>query len=132
MNDADNTVSLTGQRGRDAGKTFQIAEVPPVEMTTFILRLLGAVRMDGVDELRSLMNPPDDVDQIDIVLRLLAGCDALAVRQLILDMLTYVQVAPDAQHPGMFRKLRDDDIKELKTLGEIVGAFVRTQVTPGL
>lgn len=131
MSDFDNSVTITGQHGRDAGKNFKIAEVPPVEMTTFILRLLAAVRMEGVDELRALMNPPEGDDQIDIVLRLLAGCDALAVRQLILDMLNYVQVAPDPQHPKMFRKL-NDDIRELKTLGEIIGAFVRTQVTPGL
>jgi hypothetical protein len=131
MSDVDNTVSLTGQHGRDAGKTFKIAEVPPVEMTTFILRLLGAVRMDGVDELRALMEPAEGVDQIDVVMRLLAGCDAMAVRQLLLDMLNYVQVAPDPQHPGMFRKL-NDDIRELKTLGEIVGAFVRTNVMSGL
>lgn len=131
MNDLDNSVTLTAQHGRDAGMTFKIAEVPPVEMTTFILRLLGAVRLDGVDELRALMDPTEGVDQIDVVLRLLAGCDAMAVRQLLLDMLNYVQVAPDPKHPGVFRKL-NDDIRELKTLGEIVGAFVRTNVMSGL
>ena len=129
--DLDNSVTLTAQHGRDAGMTFKIAEVPPVEMTTFILRLLGAVRLDGVDELRALMDPTEGVDQIDVVLRLLAGCDAMAVRQLLLDMLNYVQVAPDPKHPGVFRKL-NDDIRELKTLGEIVGAFVRTNVMSGL
>jgi hypothetical protein len=131
MNDLDNSVTLTAHHGRDAGMTFKIAEVPPVEMTTFILRLLGAVRLDGVDELRALMDPAEGVDQIDVVLRLLAGCDAMAVRQLLLDMLNYVQVAPDPKHPGVFRKL-NDDIRELKTLGEIVGAFVRTNVMSGL
>lgn len=131
MNDLDKSVTLTAQHGRDAGMTFKIAEVPPVEMTTFILRLLGAVRLDGVDELRALMDPTEGVDQIDVVLRLLAGCDAMAVRQLLLDMLNYVQVAPDPKHPGVFRKL-NDDIRELKTLGEIVGAFVRTNVMSGL
>lgn len=130
--DFDNSVTLAGQHGRDAGKNFKINEVPPVEMTTFILRLLGAIRLDGVDELRALMNPTGGVDELDTVLRLLAGCDALATRQLILDALKYVTVAPDPQHPGMFRALRDDDIKELKTLGQIIGAFVRTNVTPGL
>jgi len=131
VNDLDKSVTLTAQHGRDAGMTFKIAEVPPVEMTTFILRLLGAVRLDGVDELRALMDPTEGVDQIDVVLRLLAGCDAMAVRQLLLDMLNYVQVAPDPKHPGVFRKL-NDDIRELKTLGEIVGAFVRTNVMSGL
>lgn len=128
----DNATTITGQAGRDAGKTFKIGEVPPVEMTTFILRLLGAIRLDGVDELRALMNPAEGSNEIDTVLRLLAGCDAMATRQLIIDALGYVTIAPDPQHPGMFRALRDDDIKELKTLGEVIGAFVRTNITSGL
>lgn len=132
MTDFDNSVTLAGQHGRDAGKTFKLAEVPPVEMATFILRLLGAIRLAGVGELRALMDPPEDADQLDLVLRLLAGSDAMATRQLIIDALAYVEVAPDPQHPGMFRKLRDDDIKELKTLGQIIGAFIRTNVTPDL
>lgn len=132
MNDYDSTVTLAGQHGRDNGKNFQIREVPPVEMATFILRLLGAIRLEGVDELRALMTPTEGVDEIDTVLRLLAGCDATATRALILDVLKYVMVAPDPQHPGMFRALRDDDIKELRTLGDIIGAFVRTHVMPGL
>ncbi len=130
--DLDNSVTITGQYGRDAGKTYKISEVPPVEMTTFILRLLGAIRLDGVEELRALINPAEGADEIDTVLRLLAGCDAMATRQLILDALQYVEVAVDPQHPGMFRQLRDDGIKELKTLGQVIGAFVRTNVTPGL
>lgn len=125
-------MTLPGEYGRDAGKTFQIREVPPVEMATFILRLLGAIRLSGVDELRALMNPTEGVDEIDTVLRLLAGCDAMATRQLILDALTFVDVAPDPQHPGMFRTLRDDDIKELRTLGQVIAGFVRANVMSGL
>lgn len=132
MNGYDSTITLAGEHGRDNGKNFQIREVPPVEMATFILRLLGAIRLEGVDDLRALMTPAEDVDEIDTVLRLLAGCDATATRALILDVLKYVMVAPDPQHPGMFRALRDDDIKELRTLGDIIGAFVRTHVIPGL
>lgn len=156
MNDYDSSTTLAGQHGRDNGKNFQIREVPPVEMATFILRLLGAIRLEGVDELRALMHSgkarkaaqetgddaagvadgevenEDNEDDIDTVLRLLAGCDAIATRSLILDVLKYVMVAPDPQHPGMFRALRDDDIKELRTLGDIIGAFVRTHVMPGL
>lgn len=136
MNDeldtADRTVDLQAEFGRDAGKTFRIGEVPPLDMATFILRLLSAIRLAGVDELRSLMNPGPDTDEIDTVLRLLAGCDPEAVKALANDALKYVQVAPDPRHPGMFRALRPDDIKELKTLGAVLGAFARNNVTPSL
>jgi hypothetical protein len=132
MSDLDTSVTFTAEHGRDNGKSFKILEVPPVDMATFILRLLGAIRLGGVDELRNLMQPEEGNDEIDSVLRLLAGSDAQAVRGLITDALRYVQVAPDPQHPGMFRALRDDDIKELKTLGQVLAAFARTNVTPGL
>jgi hypothetical protein len=123
---------VQGQYGRDADKRFRIHEVAPLDMATFVLRLLAAIRLGGVDELRTLMNPTPDADEIDTVLRLLAGCDPEAVRALASDALKYVQIAPDPQHPGMFRALRDDDIKELKTLGAVLGAFARTNVTPSL
>lgn len=130
--DSDISVILTDSVGRDSGKAFRIGEAPPLDMATFILRLLSAIRLDGVSELRALMNPAPGADEIDTVLRLLAGCDPEAVKSLASDALTYVQVAPDPQHPGMFRALRADDIKELKTLGAVLGAFARVNVTPSL
>lgn len=132
LNESDFATVLTASADRDSGKRFGVLEVPPVEMATFILRLLGAIRLNGVGELQSLMNPPEDTDEVDTVLRVLAGCDALATRALMIDALKYVHIAPDLQHPGMFRPLRDDDIKALKTLGDVLGAFVRANVAPGL
>lgn len=127
MND-DNELTITAKTGRDAGKTFQINEVPPVEMATFMLRLLAAIRLGGVDELLGLFGASDETD-IGAVLRLLAGCDPDAVRSLINDALRYVRVAPDPQHPGMFRALQDNDIRERATLGEVLQAFVKLNVT---
>lgn len=123
---------ISATAGRDSGKTFRIEEVPPVEMATFILRLLSAIRLGGVDELLELMQPSEGADSpaIGTVLRLLAGCDPDAVRALINSALLYVKVAPDVRHPGMFRDLRDDDIREMSTLGDVLNAFVRTNVTP--
>lgn len=122
---------VTGTHGRDDGKQFRIGEVPPVDMATFILRLLAAIRLGGVDELLTLMQPsPEDSADIGTILRLLAGCDPDAVRALITTALSYVQIAPDIRHPGMFRPLRDDDIKEMATLGDVLNAFIRTNVSP--
>lgn len=131
---ASNASTFTSNNGRDAGKTFQIDEVPPLEMAAFILRLLSAIRLSGVDELMSLVaSVRSDEDQtadaaMAGVLRLLAGCDPLAVKSLITDALTFVQIAPDPKHAGMFRALRDDDIKEMATLGEVLAAFARVNV----
>lgn len=132
ITEADFATVLTASTDRDSGKRFGIQEVPPVEMATFILRLLGAIRLNGVGELQTLINPSEGVNEIDAVLRVLAGCDAMATRAIILDALNYVQISPDPQHPGIWRALRDDDIKELRTLGEVLGAFVRANVVTGL
>lgn len=140
MSGQDNSTTITAYTKRDNGKTFKIKEVPPVDMATFILRLLAAIRLGGVDELLAMIRPKAPIDpdartaeggaEIAAVLRLLAGCDPAAVRALITDALGYVEVAPDPKHPGMFRALRDDDIKEMATLGEVLNAFVRTNVMP--
>lgn len=130
MNDdtAPYTATITARTGRDAGKTFQVSEVPPVEMATFMLRLLAAIRLSGVEELLGLFTSPDGADMAG-VMRLLAGCDPDAVRALINDALRYVQIAPDPQHPGMFRTLGDNDIREMATLGEVLQGFVKLNVT---
>lgn len=130
-------LTVTATKGRDNGKTFGLIEVPPIEMATFVLRLLAAIRLEGVQELRLLVerstdDSTDAEEHIDVVLRLLAGCDPEAVRALMIDALKYVRVAADPRHPGMFRPLLDDDIRELATLGLVLGAFAKSQVVPGL
>lgn len=124
------TVTLTATHGRDTGKLFRVGEMPPLDTVAYVLRLLAAIRLDGVPELMALFEPGerDTGHDIEGVLRLLAGCDAAAVRELMADALTHVTIAPDPKHPGMFRALRADDIKELKTLGDVLGAFLRVNV----
>lgn len=127
--------TLTATNGRDAGKTFTVAEVLPVDMATFILRLLAAIRVTGVDELLELFQTPEGAtnnpEAIGAVMRLLAGCDAQAVGALITDVIGYVQVAADPRHPGMFRPATAADIQEMATLGDVLGLFVRVNVTSG-
>lgn len=131
--DTAEATTVLADAGRDAGKTFLVAEVPPVEMATFVLRLLAAIRLSGVAELLALMAPAEERGETDIavVLRLLAGCDPEAVRSLINDALAHVQVAADPRHPGMFRPLRSDDIREMATLGQVLGAFARANIATG-
>lgn len=134
--------TITATAGRDAGKQFHIPEIPPTETVTFVLRLLGAVRLNGVDELLAIINgetgrssetgggesSPDE-GRLAGVLRLLAGCDPDKVRALIADALDYMTIAPD-QTNRMFRKLSVEDIKEKATLGTLLTEFVRINVMP--
>jgi hypothetical protein len=103
-------------------------------MATYVLRLLSALRSADMDALLTFLRPRDATDaesDLQGVLAMLTGCDALAVRALISDALAYVQVAPDPQRPGMFRKVDPAlDIKEMATLGQLLGAFARTNISP--
>ncbi len=130
-----NDVTFAAEHGRDAGKHFQITEVPPVELATLIMRFVSALRVDSIDDFLTVVNPDvEDANAASMsgVLRLLAGADALATRPLMLDILKYVRIAPDPAHPGVFRSLRDDDLRELKTLTDVLGAFVRANVVSGM
>lgn len=129
--DDTKTQDVTAQTGRDYGKTFRVKEVGPMAMAGFILRLLHALRLGHQEDLLSFLQPgAEDVD-ISAVMRLLAGCDPEAVQALLHDMLDHVQVAADPQHPKAFRALNDNDIREMATLGDIIGAFVRVNVLSG-
>lgn len=134
LDDTDTrTTDMQATAGRDAGKTFRINEVPPLEMATFVLRLLSALRLAQVAELEVLLQPrAADEDggneMIATILRVLTGCDPVAVRALMIDVLSHVQIAPDAQHPTTFRRLNDSDIREMATLGAILRAFVQNHM----
>lgn len=131
----DNGTLFSASVGRDNGKQFRIPEIPPTETVTFVLRLLAAVQLSGVDELTDIMNgsrsdsETSNAERIASIMRLLSGCDPTKVRSLITDALSYITIAPDPNN-RMFRKLDETDIKEMKTLGELLNAFVRINVMP--
>lgn len=134
---------VPGRTGRDYGKTYRIAEVNPYVMSGFVLRLLAALKLVQVDDLLTMFNRPkvedgDDEARRDQarddmlgILRTLAGCDAAAVHALIGEALQYVEVAADPKHPTMFRPLNVAlDIREMSTLGDVLGGFFRVNMTP--
>jgi len=119
--------SLHGTHGRDTGKTFTLLEIDPLTLAGYALRFNSALRiesyMDLIEEWKAgeaAGEPP-----IDVILRTLQGADPKAVHELITEMLDYVRVSPDPKHPGVNRPLMKDDIRELKTLGEILSALVK-------
>lgn len=125
---------LQGAVGRDNGKRFRINETNPVAMAGFVLRLLAALRLSQTDDLLDLFQPgANDAPGADLntILRLLTGCDPAAVHALITDALGYVDVAPDPKHPGAFRPCSATDIREMSTLGDVLGGFARVNLLPG-
>lgn len=121
------SVTIQATDGRDTGKAFRVQEVPPFDMASYVLRLLSALRLGEQVELMDLLRPSEDADQtIESTLKVLSGCDPDAVKQLVADILDHVQVAPDPKHPGAYRALNvRSDIRELVTLKQILGAFVK-------
>lgn len=129
-------VTVQGTIGRDVGKSFRINEVPPLTMAGYVLRLLAALRLSDQNDLLALLRPKapsgDEAESdLTAVLRLLTGCDPRAVHSLITDALAHVQIAPDPKHPTAFRALMPTDVREMTTLGQILGAFARTNITAG-
>lgn len=127
---------------RDVGKTFHVAEVPPLEMAGFMLRLVAALRVPSyehlIDELLALKaalpsaapagkkKAADEVTAgiaLNVIMQLMQRCDAAAVHALIKEALGYVTISPDPQHPGAERALLPDDIREKQTLLAVLAAF---------
>lgn len=122
MGDTDaNEVSVLGS-GRDAGKQFFIQEIPPREFAGYMLRLVAALRVESYEWL--LEQVKESIVSIDAIMNILQGSDPKAVHALMNELLDgFVRVSPDPQHPGVKRELLPDDIRELKTLGDVLIAL---------
>lgn len=124
---------IYGSVGRDAGKAYRINEVSPFAMSGFVLRLLSAMHLTQPDDLMDLLQPATGTGaDIKTILCLLSGCDPTAVHALVSDALVHVEVAPDPKHPTAFRRLNVElDIREMATLGDVLGGFARCNLMPG-
>lgn len=131
------TIDVYGA-GRDAGKVFHVHEIDPVTFSGYVLRLISALNVESYEgliaELRAATQPADGREPevpIDTIMRILQGSDPRAVHTLVTDLLQHVGVAPDPRHPGVDRALLPDDIRELKTLGDILMAIVKLNFGDG-
>lgn len=128
------TLALQAKHGRDVGKTFHIAEIETMAKTALMLRAVSALRVDSVQDVVRNLNAAaqDDSDKaFDSALRLLHGADSAALQSLLNDLLEGVQIAPDARHPGSVRTLERSDIRELRTLGDILFGVVKLNFMDG-
>lgn len=119
-------VSVSGQHGRDVGKTFHVLEVPPRALAGYVLRLVAALNVESYEWLVDQVRGTDGAVSIDVVMSVLQGCDPQAVHGLMNELLDgFVRISPDPQHPGARRTLLPDDIREMRTLGDVLMAFGR-------
>lgn len=121
------TLAVTAVHGRDAGKTFWICEINPLVLSGFVLRLISALRVESYEALLERLTTPQtskDGVPIDAIMQLLQGADPRAVHALLTEMLDYVLITPDPKHPGVRRALLDNEIREIRTLGDVLmGVF---------
>lgn len=127
MNEQDTQI-IAGKHGRDAGKRFMLTRLDPVSAARFMLRLVSSLRVPSYEDLLDSLREADAsgaAAPIDQIMQILQGCDPDRVHALIQDAISTMQVAPDPQHPEAFRPLTADDMAELRTLGDLLMAYVK-------
>jgi hypothetical protein len=120
--------------GRDTSKRFEVSEVDPLALSGYVLRLLSALKVASYEALLSALmtkGDGDNFESIDAILQVLQGADPAAVHALVTEALRYVRIAPDPQHPEAWRALLPTDIREIRTLGDILLAFVKLNFDMG-
>lgn len=120
------TQTVQGIHGRDAGKAFHCVEIDPLTSAGFMLRLVSALRVESYESLLEQLSGAKGKDgvPIDAIMKLLQGADPRAVHELITELLDYVLITPDPKHPGVRRALLENEIREIRTLGDVLmGVF---------
>lgn len=111
-----------GVHGRDAGKAFHCFEIDPLTLSGFVLRLVSALRVESYEALLEQFTTAKASTgvPIDAIMKLLQGADPRAVHALIGELLDYVLITPDPKHPGVKRPLLENEIREIRTLGDVL------------
>lgn len=105
--------TITIQKGRDAGKTFLISEMPIVKLDNWSMRALFAVAKGGVD-LEGISPNMGGLGMANVALKALAGIDTDVGIPLLMELLDCVQVVPSGGNARSL--LLDSDVTELSTL----------------
>ena len=129
--DEARTVIIEKCPGRDNARRYRISEIDPLTMSSYMLRLVAALRVGSLDDtyaqLQEILTAPDAADEgaVNALFKLLGGCNSAALHALITDLLQYVEVARDPRHPNAWMTLDvKQDMREMATLGKVLGALV--------
>lgn len=116
------TLVVVGLHGRDVGKTFHCIEIDPLTLAGFVLRLVSALRVESYMALLAeigLLNGEADAP-VDAILKVLQGAEPVALHALLTELLDYVLITPDPKHPGVKRALQPNEIREIRTLSDVL------------
>ncbi|MDE2471775.1 MAG: hypothetical protein KGL35_24395 [Bradyrhizobium sp.] len=117
-------VTIGEDGGRDAGKVFVITEMPAIPAERWAMRAVIAMSKAGVQI-------PDDIASSGMVAIAAVGFQALMnvdfneVEPLLNEMMSCVQIRPDALHPEVVRKVIPDDFEEVRTILKIRGEVLK-------
>ena len=129
------TLTVHGVHGRDAGKTFHCVEIDPLTLSGFVLRLVTALRVESyealLEQLLSAKERDADSVPVDAVMKLLQGADPRAVHELMHELLDYVLITPDPKHPAVRRALLENEIREIRTLGDVMMGVAKLNFSLG-
>jgi hypothetical protein len=108
------TVVIDGDK-RDAGKVFELTEMPAVQGEKWGTRALLALSRGGVEI-------PDNLAALGLAGLAVMGVEALgrlqweAAEPLLDEMFDCVKIVPDVAHPAVTRRIVESDIEEIATL----------------
>lgn len=111
-----------GVHGRDAGKTFWCVEIDPLALSGYVLRLVSALRVESYEALLAQITGAQGENGVplDAIMQMLQGADPRAIHALLSELLDYVLITPDPKHPGVKRALVENEIREIRTLGDVL------------
>jgi len=106
-------ISVTLEKGRDAGKRFLITEMSAMQAERWATRLLmAAFGAEGFDMAK--LGAMSNIAASGI--KILSQVPFVVAEPLLTEMLTCVQIMPNPKDPTVRRPIDDDDIEEVGSL----------------
>lgn len=114
---ARKTKAVTIDSGRDAGKTFQITEMPLLQADRWAQQALFALAKSGIDSPGAIDPSEGMLGMARFALQALGNIDPVIGNELMNELLTCIEIIPSGGVPREL-VLNDDggDIEDLKTL----------------
>lgn len=105
--------TITIEKGRDAGMTYLITEMPIAKADNWAMRALFAIANGGVD-LEDVNPNMGMLGMANVAIKALAGIDPKVGIPLLDELLECVQVVPSGGNARAL--LLDSDVKDLTTM----------------
>lgn len=107
--------TIQSDGGRDAGKAFLLTEMPARAGHAWATRALFAVMNSGIEIDDGLLQS-GFAGLAAVGIKALSRVPFEVAQPLLHDLLSCVEIMPNADRPEVVRRLIDDDTEEIKTL----------------